>query len=258
MTENGTPIEGSHAASAGGSQNSGGSTTAAKADAAKEQAGDLAQQVKDNAGQVAETAKSEAADVASEVKGNARELFSQAQSDLTEQAGQQQKKVAEGLRSIADELHSMAQAGQSGVAADLVGQAADRASSTASWLDGRDPGSLLEEVKGFARERPVAFLAIAAGAGFLAGRLNKGLRAGVPETGNTEQVPEGRHQAAPAGEPAAQGAGHPAAEVPVPLGVEDPFGTEPVRAAGQPPAATSSLPSDTGLQATDPNVGGRH
>jgi hypothetical protein len=132
---------------------------------------------------VAETAKTEAANVASEAKANAKDLLYQARSDLTDQAGAQQQKVASGLRSISDELHAMARASdQPGVASDLVQQAAERSSSVAAWLDGRDPGSLLNEVKSFARQRPGTFLLLAAGAGVLAGRLTRSLSAGAPES----------------------------------------------------------------------------
>ncbi|WP_211881441.1 hypothetical protein [Pseudarthrobacter albicanus] len=154
--------------------------------AAQEQAGEVARQAADSARNVAETAKSEAANVAAEVKINAKDLLYQAKSDLTEQAATQQQKVAQGLRSISAELHSMASApDQPGVAADLVRQAAERSSAVASWLDDRDPGSLLDEVKSFARQRPGTFLMLAAGAGILAGRLSRSLAAGAPDTGTT-------------------------------------------------------------------------
>ena len=156
---------------------------ASKTDAAKDEAADVKRQAADSAQNVAETAKTEAANVAAEVKTNAQDLLHQAKSDLTDQAGAQQQKVAEGLRSISSELHSMASASdQPGVATDLVRQAAERSSAVASWLDGRDPGSLLTEVKSFARQRPGTFLLLAAGAGVLAGRLSRSLSAGAPET----------------------------------------------------------------------------
>ncbi|MFF2243350.1 hypothetical protein ACFVTM_04115 [Arthrobacter sp. NPDC058130] len=144
---------------------------------------EVKRQATDAAQDVAETAKTEAGNVAAEVKTNARDLLYQAKSDLTEQAGTQQQKVAEGLRSVASELHSMASASdQPGVATDLVRQAAERSSAVASWLDQRDPGSLLSEVKSFARQRPGTFLLLAAGAGVLAGRLSRSLSAGAPDT----------------------------------------------------------------------------
>ena len=59
--------------------------------------------------------------------------------------------------------------------------AAAPSQSVASWLENRDPGSLLEEVKSFARQRPGTFLLVAAGAGLLAGRLGRSLQAGAPD-----------------------------------------------------------------------------
>ena len=155
---------------------------ASKTDAARDEATDVKRQAADSAQTVAETAKTEVGNVAAEVKTNARDLMYQAKSDLTDQAGVQQQKVAEGLRSISTELQTMASASeQPGVATDLVRQAAERSSAVAGWLDGRDPGSLLTEVKSFARQRPGTFLLLAAGAGVLAGRLSRSLSAGAPE-----------------------------------------------------------------------------
>lgn len=154
-----------------------------KSGAAKEEASHVANQAAGAAKDVAQTARTEAANVASEVKTNARDLLQQAKADLTSQAGTQQQKVAEGIRTISSELRTMADApDQPGVASDLIRQAAERSQSVASWLDGRDPGSLLTEVKSFARQRPGTFLLLAAGAGILAGRLTRGLAAGAPET----------------------------------------------------------------------------
>jgi hypothetical protein len=169
---------------------SGGADATSRKEAVKEavkgDASDVARTAKDSAQGVAETAKAEAANVASEVKSNAKDLLYQARSDLTQQAGTQQQKVADGLRSISDELHAMARASdQPGVASDLVRQVAERSTSAATWLDGRDPGSLLNEVKSFARQRPGTFLLLAAGAGVLAGRLSRSLGAGAPESGTT-------------------------------------------------------------------------
>jgi hypothetical protein len=157
-----------------------------KKDAAKDEAAAVSRQAADAAQNVAGTAKAEAANVAAEVKTNAKDLLDQARSGLTDQAGTQQQKVAEGLRSISTQLHSMASApDQPGVASDLVRQAAERSSAVASWLDGRDPASLLTEVKSFARQRPGTFLLLAAGAGVLAGRLSRSLSAGAPEATGT-------------------------------------------------------------------------
>lgn len=158
-----------------------------KSQAAKDEASDVAAHAKDAAGNVTETAKDEAANVAADAKASARDLLDQAKVDLTEQAGTQQQKVAEGLRSVSDELHSLVSGSeQSGMATDFVRQAAERTSTVATWLDERDPGSLLDEVKSFAREKPGTFLLLAAGAGVLAGRLGRSLSAGVPDSAASE------------------------------------------------------------------------
>ena len=264
MTDNEWPSEGSHAATTlpRGSDN----TNSAKAETAKNEAAGVARDAAGTAQHVAQTAKSEAAGVASEAASSARDLLDQARSDLTEQAGAQQQKVAEGLRSMAGELQSMADGSeQSGVATDLVRQAAERSSSVASWLDNRTPGSLVDEVKSFARQRPVAFLAIAAGAGFLAGRLNKGLSAGTPDTAPAPPQTAGNHPAGtvttpetiyppePTVQPTHAGTGDAA-----PGGAAtDPFGGEPTVPAGMPPVSDGQLPG-SGTRAGDSLGGGRH
>jgi hypothetical protein len=147
-----------------------------KASQAKDEAASVAGDAQDATKHVASVTKDQASHVASEAKSQAKDLYAQATSELKEQAGTQQQKVADGLRSVSDELSSMAENG-SGVAGELVRNLSGRAGSVAGWLDGRDPGSLLDEVKSFAARRPGTFIAIAAGAGLLAGRLTKALAA---------------------------------------------------------------------------------
>jgi hypothetical protein len=156
---------------------------ASRKDAAKEEAADVARTAKGSAQNVAQTAKEEAANVAYEAKNSAKDLLNQAKSGLSSQAGTQQQKAAEGIRTISSQLQSMANAPeQQGVASDLIRQAAERSESMASWLENRQPGDLLGEVQRFARNRPGTFLLLAAGAGVLAGRLTRGLTAGAPES----------------------------------------------------------------------------
>ncbi|HEV7168627.1 MAG TPA: hypothetical protein VGN49_11745 [Micrococcaceae bacterium] len=135
---------------------------------------------------VASVAKDEAQNVVQEAGYQAQNLLHEFTGNLREQAGVQQQKVAEGLRSISDELKSMAQnnSDNAGTATQWVHQASTKAGDVAGWLERRDPGSLLEEVRRFARRRPGAFLGIAAGAGLLAGRLTRGLTAGGSEGGS--------------------------------------------------------------------------
>jgi hypothetical protein len=152
---------------------SGAGSTAA---AARDEAAGVAGEAKDASRRVASTAKDEATRVAHEAKSQGRQLLTDVSGELKEQAGQQQQRAASGLRSIGDELRTMASNSQEqGMAAEVVGQVAQRVSSTAQWLEARDPGSLLTEVKSFARRRPGVFIALAAGAGVVAGRLVRSL-----------------------------------------------------------------------------------
>jgi hypothetical protein len=93
-----------------------------------------------------------------------------------DQSGQQQQRIAGSLRTLADDLTSMSGSSERpGVANDVVREVADRAAGAATWLEQRDPGSLLHEVRQFARQRPGAFLAIAAGIGVLGGRFSRAM-----------------------------------------------------------------------------------
>ena len=161
-----------------------------KADAAKEQASAVGQGAAQAGQQVASVAKDQAQNVVAEAGSQAKDLLDQARSELTEQAGAQQKRLMETLRSLGDELESMGQHSQEpGIATDLVKQASGRAHDAASWLESREPGSLLSELQSFARQRPAAFLALAAGAGLVAGRLGRGVK---DATGDDSSAPPQR------------------------------------------------------------------
>jgi len=130
---------------------------------------------------------------------------------------------------------------QPGVAADLIRQAAERSQSVASWLENRDPGSLLDEVKSFARQRPGTFLLAAAGAGLLAGRLGRSLQAGAPTTQHAPSKPT--HLASPAAAPVHQ-------ETVIAAGSGDRFFDEPNLPGTAGPVSTHTLPSGTAADTT--------
>lgn len=141
-----------------------------------DRAGIVGHETKQAAGDVAQTATEEAKQVSREAKDQVRQLWGQTRRDLTDQASTQQTRVAGSLRELADQLGSMADSADSdGMARGLVDDVARRAGDAATWLDQRDPGSLLDEARSFARQRPGTFLAIAAGVGVLAGRLSRSL-----------------------------------------------------------------------------------
>lgn len=215
-------------------------------EAAKAEASDIAQHASEAAANVTGTAKDEAANVAAEVKTNAKDLFMQAQSDLTEQAGTQQQKMAEGLRSVSDELHAMVSTSESpGMATDLVRQAAERTSAVASWLEGRDPAALLADVKSYARQKPGTFLLLAAGAGILAGRLTRSLKAGAPETSRSHTTSAGTSIPPVPVAP-------PVVDAPI-LGVPDAYASTPVAGGFGVPGDLGAEPVATGpLHTADP------
>ncbi len=108
------------------------------------------------AARVADTAKGQAADVvAHEAKDQVRDLYHQTKTELSEQAAVQQRRVADGLRSVGGELGTMAERSDGGVAADVVRQASRRIQGIAGWIGDRDPGSLLRaQAVGHACRRP--------------------------------------------------------------------------------------------------------
>lgn len=151
------------------------SSPASTKDVAADEARSVAQDAKSGAGQVADTAKQQAGDVVQEARTQAREVYSQAKQELASHAADQHRRAGAGLHSLAEELHGMVdRSDEGGIATDAARQAAASVSSLAGWFDSHEPGDALQELRGFARRRPGAFLAGAAVVGLLAGRLTRG------------------------------------------------------------------------------------
>jgi hypothetical protein len=152
-------------------------------DTAKETAGQAKEQAKQvgstaaDAGQrVASTTKDQASRVATDALGQARELYSQATEQLSEQASKQQQNAASALHTLGDDLSKMHEQHEGGgLAAELVQNVSQRADSIAEWLENREPGEVLDEVKQFAARRPGLFIALAAVTGVVAARATKAL-----------------------------------------------------------------------------------
>lgn len=158
------------------------------AQVAKEQAVNVGHTAADSGGQVLRTAAEQGRQVAEEAGHQARDLYAEARERVRGQVGDQQRRAAGGLRSVGDELRRMAdQGGGSGPATELARQASGRVDQVAGWLEGREPGAVLDEVKRYARQHPGAFLAGAAVLGVLAGRLTRGLTAGTPAAPGEER-----------------------------------------------------------------------
>jgi len=173
MTENYLP----EAAQLGQSPPPGSAEQQGTADVVKDQASGLSHSSVQAGKHVADVARGQASGVAAETARQGRDLLHQAQSQLEKQAVQGQQQLAHQLLSLSDELRSMAGAsGQDGMAASLASQAASRVRTAGQWLDDRQPAQVADEMQSFARRRPAVFLALAVGAGLVAGRLTRGLK----------------------------------------------------------------------------------
>jgi ElaB/YqjD/DUF883 family membrane-anchored ribosome-binding protein len=143
------------------------------------------------AGEVAGTVKDQAREVAHEVKDQATSLASEVRVRVGEQARTQNEKLAGTIRRLADELDEMAQSREDSPARSVVFTIARSGRQAADYLAERGPDGALREVQDFARRRPGAFLAVAAAAGFVVGRLGKSVwQAGSGPGGDTVTAAE--------------------------------------------------------------------
>lgn len=168
-------------------------------------AGDEAQQVASQAGdeaqQVASSAQQKAAEVgtlasrqAQRVKGTVvdqgsrvgeevveqgRTVVEEARAQVESQANIQSRRIADSLSQLGDEVRALAEGRPDDAetvkpyvanAADAVYEAADRLYGLATDIDTRGLTGVLDDLQGYARRRPAAFLVGAAFAGFGIGR----------------------------------------------------------------------------------------
>jgi hypothetical protein len=152
------------------------------ADVVKDQAADVGHGSVEAGKHAAGVASEQAADVVAEAGRQGRDLLKQAQDQLTDQAARGQQRAAGELLALGDELRLMAdQVDRDRPAGELARRAASRAHAAGRWLDDRGPGQVLDEVQAFARRKPGMFLALAAGAGLLAGRMTRGMQAAASD-----------------------------------------------------------------------------
>jgi hypothetical protein len=131
---------------------------------------------KESGQRVANTAAEQGKNVLEEGKTQARNLTHEVGQQAHEQSKVQKDKAASGLWSLGTELQNMAaaQGSQAGLATDLAQQASVKVHDLAGWLEQREPGQLLDEVRALARRKPGTFLLGALAAGVVAGRLTRG------------------------------------------------------------------------------------
>lgn len=129
--------------------------------------GSDAKQIRDQAG-------STLADVSGAVKNEARELGAQAQRIAGERAEEAKDAAvshldvfADALRAASDELGK----NQSGPAAEMISNAASGLEGLTRSLHGQSTGQMVDTVRRFGRENPLAFLAGSVLAGLALGRF---------------------------------------------------------------------------------------
>jgi hypothetical protein len=158
----------------GQSTPAGGSADQSKVDAAKGEAAAVKDTAVDAGKNVASTARDEAANVAAEARYQAKSLLGTVSDEARSQASTQQTRLAEAVHSLSKELGGMASSSpESGPLTDLAHQASRKGGEIAHWLENREPADVLDEVRAFARRRPVMFLGLCALAGIVAGRLTR-------------------------------------------------------------------------------------
>ncbi|MEL4358449.1 MULTISPECIES: hypothetical protein [unclassified Luteococcus] len=153
----------------------------------KQQASEVKDQAVDATRQVTDQAKQQAADVAGEAKDQIRGLLDTTAGELRGRAGEGQTALAGTVRALSDEMRQLtSESSASGPVAQLAGDLAGRGQNLAGWLEHHEPDDVLREVRRFAARKPTTFLALAAGAGLLAGRLARGTR----ELAQEDQAPQ--------------------------------------------------------------------
>jgi hypothetical protein len=143
-------------------------------DTAREQAGRVGQTAAEAGRDVAGTTREQATALAQEATDQARNLAAEARAQAVQQVDSERQRLADSIRSVSDELRTMAErSDQNGIAAEITRQASARAQDLAGYLEQRNPGDLVQEVRQFARRRPGTFLAGALAAGLVVGRVTR-------------------------------------------------------------------------------------
>jgi hypothetical protein len=174
-----TPVTQTYPAT--GTYDDGGADSKAKqvAGQAQEAAGQAASEVKD-------TAKEQAKRVGAEAKTQVRNVASDVRGKVGDQARTQNDKLVGTIRQTADQLDEMRGDRGDSPAAAVVSRVADGGRQIADYLDRNGPEGVLREVQDFARRRPGAFLATALAAGFVVGRLGKGVAKADSDAGESK------------------------------------------------------------------------
>jgi len=156
-----------------GSEASGTSKPAEVAKTAASEASNVTSAAAGGAKEVAGEAAAQAKQVASQAKEHVSQLVHQTREELTSQASSKSEQAAGGLRTLSGQISALAEGrpGEAGPLAGYLNDAQSKVNSFAQRLEQGGPQGLMDDVIGFARRRPGAFLIGAVGAGFVVGRM---------------------------------------------------------------------------------------
>ena len=124
---------------------------------------------------VASTARDEVRHVADEAVDQAHRVTADVKQRVRDEAERQHGNLTGRVGQFASELYAMAAERPETPARELITLLADRSTAFAEYLDKNGPEKALTELQDFARRRPGTFIVAAVAAGFVVGRLGKGL-----------------------------------------------------------------------------------
>lgn len=157
-------------------------TSGADTASRSEQAQQAVSTASEKAGHVAAEATDQVRNVTQEAKQQAQELADRARHDLRDQAQQRSQHAAETMRTFAQRLGSLAEgdSAEAGPLVDYLREGQARINQWAGRLD-EGPDAIFDELRTFARRKPMVFLVSAGVLGFVAGRL---VRSGAGANGS--------------------------------------------------------------------------
>ena len=151
--------------------------TNGRADVAKDQASRVTNTAQQQASAVADTAKDQAGQVVGDAKAHAQDLIGQTTDQISQQADEQTQRLSGNLQQLSEHFATMASSGESGsTARTLVEEVSRRSADLAGYLEHRQSGQIVGDLKDFARRRPGAFILGSAVAGLLVGRLGRAVK----------------------------------------------------------------------------------
>jgi hypothetical protein len=166
----------------------------------------VAQTASEQTQEVAGAVKEQAAEVVQSAKEQGRNVAHEAREQLRVQANSQTQRLAEALRGVGTQVQALAdgRTEEAGGARDYARQAAGTVQEWAGRVESRGFQGLTRDLEQVARRRPGAFLAGAATAGFLIGRLLRSSSASASGAGESDgAAPRPGGQTAPPMAPAA-------------------------------------------------------